>query len=173
MFLKTDNIALRCADPDDAMQIYIWENDRSLWRVSGTYVPYSHYEIEQFLKNNNDLFSHQQLRLMIVHDEKTVGCIDIFEYDPVNERAGVGILIDDKYRHHAYAKEAVGLLVEYLFEDLMLKQVHCLVDSTNTDSQHLFRSLGFVQCGCRKQWLKTPDGFIDEYMYQLINERHV
>ena len=43
MFIKNDMITLRCAEPEDAGQIFLWENDRDNWRVSGTYVPYTRY----------------------------------------------------------------------------------------------------------------------------------
>lgn len=172
MFIETDKIALRSAEPEDAAQIYAWENDRSLWRVSGTYVPYTSFQIEQFLLNNNDLFSQQQLRLMICQGKTDIGCIDIFDYDAINERAGIGILIDKKHRKQGYAKEAITLLIDYLFNNLMLKQVHCSVDALNDESLHLFKSLGFEQYGCRKQWFKTLDGFINEYLFQLINPKH-
>lgn len=173
MFIETDKISLRSAEPEDAAQIYAWENDRSLWRVSGTFVPYTHFQIEQFLLNNNDLHSQQQLRLMICCGNTDIGCIDIFDYDAINERAGIGILIDSSYRQQGYAKEAIQLLIDYLFNNLMLKQVHCSVDELNKGSLQLFKSLGFELCGCRKEWIKTPDGFIDEFLFQLINPKHV
>lgn len=172
MFIETDRITLRSAEPEDAAQIYAWENDRNIWRVSGTFVPYTHFQIEQFLLNSNDIFSQQQLRLMICQGKTDIGCIDIFDYDAINERAGIGILIDSKFRHQGYAKDAISLLLDYLFNNLMLKQVHCSIDALNEESQHLFKGLGFELCGCRKQWLKTPDGFIDEYLFQLINPKH-
>ena len=172
MFIENDKIALRSTEPDDAAQIYAWENDRSIWRVSGTFMPYTHFQIEQFLLNNNDLLSQQQLRLMVCLDGTDIGCIDIFDYDAINERAGIGILIDSRYRHQGYAHKTLSLLIEYLFNNLMLKQVHCTVDATNKESLQLFKSLGFELCGCRKQWIKTPDGFIDEFMFQLINPKH-
>ena len=55
MFIANDTIALRCAEPEDAALIYRWENDRKVWRVSGTIAPYTLFHIEQFLLNNNDL----------------------------------------------------------------------------------------------------------------------
>ena len=140
MFINDDTISLRCAEPDDAQQIYRWENDRRVWRVSGTYAPYTQFHIEQFLLNNNDLFSQKQLRLMIdlTTTRESIGCIDIYDYDAINSRAGIGILIDEKYRRQGYADKALKLCLDYLFSDLLLHQVHCLVDETNIDSQKLF-----------------------------------
>ncbi|MBR1514427.1 MAG: GNAT family N-acetyltransferase [Bacteroidales bacterium] len=175
MFIKNDTIALRCAEPEDAKQIYAWENDRDIWRVSGTHAPYSRFQIEQFLLSDNDLAANKQLRLMIDLTEtgQSIGCIDIFDYDALNSRAGLGILIDKAFRRQGYAKAALALCVEYLFHDLMLHQVYCSIDETNTESQQLFLSQGFALCGRRKGWIKTPEGFIDELEYQKMNKKVV
>lgn len=172
MFIKNDTIALRCAEPEDARLIYRWENDRRVWRVSGTVAPYTLFHIEQFLLNNNDLTSQRQLRLMIdlCDTKESVGCIDIYDYDALNERAKVGILIDEAHRHQGYAAHALSLCLDYLFHDLMLHQVYCCIDEKNTESQKLFENQGFVLCGRRKDWLKTAEGFVDELEYQCIHK---
>lgn len=171
MFIKDETITLRCAEPEDAELIYRWENDRDIWRVSGTHVPFSRFQIDQFLLSNNDLFSQKQLRLMIDLNDmgESIGCIDIFDYDGINQRAGLGILIDKEHRQQGYAKTALALCIEYLFHDLMLHQVYCSIDELNTESQQLFESQGFSLCGQRKDWLKTAEGYLDVFEYQLIN----
>lgn len=170
MFIKNETITLRCGEPDDAERIYRWENDRDVWRVSGTHAPYSRFQIEQFLLGDNDLQANKQLRLMIdlTENGQAIGCIDIYDYDAINGRASVGILIDKAHRRQGYAKAALALCIEYLFRDLMLHQVHCAIDALNTESQQLFESLGFALCGRRKEWIRTAKGFIDELEYQLL-----
>ena len=171
MFIKNDTITLRCAEPEDARQVFLWENDRDIWRVSGTHVPYTLFQIEQFLLNNNDLTSQRQLRLMIDLTEsgQAIGCIDIFDYDPINQRAGLGILIDKAFRRQGYAKAALALCIEYLFNNVLLHQVYCSIDETNAESQQLFVNQGFELCGKRKDWLRTAKGYLDVLEYQLIN----
>lgn len=172
MFIKNDTITLRCAEPEDAELIYAWENDRSVWRVSGTHVPYSRFQIEQFLLCNNDLFSQKQLRLIISLNDggKSIGCIDIFDYDSINGRVGIGILVDKDYRQQGYANAALALCINYLFHDLLLHQVYCSIDENNIESQHLFQGQGFTPCGLKKDWIKTLDGYLDIIDYQLINK---
>jgi diamine N-acetyltransferase len=58
--------------------------------------------------------------------------------------------------------------LDYLFNDLLLHQAHCVIDETNIDSQRLFENQGFTLCGRRKDWIKTEKGFIDELEYQLM-----
>lgn len=172
MFTQNENIIIRAAEPDDANLIYNWENDQEIWRVSETYMPYSRYQVEQFLLNNNDLFSARQTRFIIEKKNKLepIGCIDIYDFDPLHFRAGIGILIQKEYRKQGYAKEAIQLILEYCFNILMLKQIYCLIDSLNHDSLNLFKHIGFEQCGYRKEWIRTPDGFIDEIELQYINK---
>ena len=161
------------AEPNDADNIYRWENDMQVWRDSETRVPFSMRQIEQFLLNNNDLVSEQQLRLMVedAQNGAQVGCIDLYDYDEFNSRAGIGILIDEKYRGQGYAKNAIKLLLEYCFNTLLLNQIYILVLASNVESMLLFESLGFERCGVRKQWYKTADGFIDQVEYQFINKK--
>ena len=170
MFIKNDTITLRCAEPEDAEQIYRWENDRDIWRVSGTHTPYSRFQIEQFLLDNNDIATQKQLRLMIDLTESgnTIGCIDIYDYDGFNSRAGLGILIDKAYRQQGYAKSALALCIEYLFKDLLLHQVYCSIDEINTKSQQLFLGQGFELVGRRKDWIKTIEGYLDVLEYQKL-----
>ena len=84
--------------------------------------------------------------------------------------AGIGILLQKEFRKQGYAQEALQLLLDYCFKTLMLKQVYCLIDVLNTDSINLFTKIGFEQCGYRKEWIRTPNGFIDEIELQYINK---
>ena len=173
MFIKNDIVELRVAEPNDTELVYRWENDMEIWRDSETRVPYSMRQIECFLLDNNDLVSEKQLRI-IIEDAKNgvpIGCIDIYDYDEFNSRAGFGILIDKKYRGKGYAKNALALLLDYCFNTLLLNQIYALMLATNIESALLFESLGFERCGVRKQWYKTADGFIDQVEYQFINQK--
>ena len=174
MFIKNETIALRCAEPEDADLIFCWENDRDIWRVSGTHTPYSRFQIEQFILNDNDLQANKQLRLMIdlTENGQTIGCIDIYDYDGFNNRAALGILISKEHRRLGYAKATLALCVEYLFHDALLHQVYCSIDETNEESMKLFIGQGFCQCGRRKSWIKTPNGYIDELEFQLIAKEY-
>ena len=170
MFISEDLISLRAAEPEDAQIIYDWENDRGIWRVSDTSTPLSLFQIEQFLLGNSDSVANRQLRLMIevADHEKPVGCIDLFDYNPLHGRVGIGVMVEESCRRNGYAYNAIKLCLEYLFENVMVHQVYCLIDILNDESRMLFEKLGFKNCGQRKDWLKTPDGYLDVCFYQII-----
>ncbi|MBE0647219.1 MAG: GNAT family N-acetyltransferase [Bacteroidales bacterium] len=172
--LSSPNLVLRAVEPSDVDLLLEWENDISVWKVSNTITPYSRYEIEEYvLHAKRDIFSARQLRLMIslpVENgaAETVGTIDLFEFDPVHLRAGVGIMISKAFRGKGYAAEALKILVRYAKEGLHLNQLFCNISSDNLVSIHLFDTIGFVRCGKKLQWINTGEEWLDEYMYQLI-----
>ncbi len=104
----------------------------------------------------------------LIETSQSIGCIDIFDYDCINQRAGLGILIDKSYRHQGLAKAALALCVDYLFQEVLLHQVYCSIDETNTLSQQLFLDQGFTLCGQRKDWIQTENGYMDIFEYQRI-----
>ncbi len=173
-FLRESGIELRRAEPIDAALIYEWENDSDVWHVSGTFAPYSLFQIEQSLIGDNDITSDKQIRLMIDFEDRDspCGCIDIFNYDPINQRAELGIYIEKLSRNRGIAKQTLIMVVRYLFNTLLLHQIFCSIAANNTYSIQLFTRVGFRQCGIHKDWIKTPCGYIDVIDYQFINPQY-
>lgn len=168
------NVALRAVEMSDASLIHKWENDTAIWRVSNTLTPFSHYIIEQYILNSDqDIFASRQLRLMIDRinsaDIVAIGTIDLFEFDPLHRRAGVGIMICEESRNHGYASEALELLKKYTFETLQLHQLFCHISPENELSLSLFIKHGFAITGTRLQWLRLNGKWLDEHILQCFN----
>lgn len=169
--IENQDILLRAPEMSDLEIILKWENDESLWHLSQTVLPFSRHDIEQFILNNNkDIFTEKQFRYMIEYKaNKTIlGCIDLFDFDPLNKRAGVGILIDEKYQKKGWATQALGLLVSYSKNKLKLHQLYCNILQTNTASIHLFKRKHFSEIGVKKDWIYFNGKFNDEILLQLI-----
>ena len=104
-----------------------------------------------------------------VENDTPVGCIDLFDFDPLHQRAGVGVLIAKvENREKGYASEALHLLISHAFENMDLHQLFCNVGVDNEASITLFQRQGFEICGTKKQWNKEGEGWKDEYLMQLI-----
>ena len=102
-------------------------------------------------------------------DRKVIGCIDLFDFNPIHLRAAVGILICPAYRKQGYAAEALQLLIRYASTILQLKQLYCQVDAGNLPSLRLFEKQGFVQTGVFQSWHKTSAlKWEDEYLLQRL-----
>ncbi len=172
--LTGNKIKLRSPEPSDIELLYAWENDPALWGVSNTMTPFSRHQIEEYVLNaQHDIFTVRQLRLMIdllnaVDGEKTVGTIDLFDFDPAHHRAGVGIFILAPFRGQGHGFEAMNVFIRYAFGTLHLHQLFCNIFPDNLPSLNLFEKLGFTRCGVKKDWVHDETKWHDEWMFQLI-----
>ncbi len=112
--LKGNTVYLRALEPEDLEFVYAIENDESIWQMSNTQTPYSRFLIRQYLENaHQDLYEAKQLRLAICKNGSSgaIGLIDLFDFDPRNQRAGIGIVIQNKEnRNQGIGSEALGVL---------------------------------------------------------------
>jgi diamine N-acetyltransferase len=172
-YLENENLRLRALEPEDLDDLYRWENDSELWKYGSTLAPYSKFALRDYLINSlNDLLQCRQLRLVAV-DKKTgqsMGTIDLYDYDPINLRAGIGILLDTDYRHKGFGKELLELVKEYAFQVLHLNQLFAYIPESNTSSFKLFTACGYVQRGLLKDWRKTAAGFEDVYFLSITRQ---
>jgi len=181
MKLQGKNISLRALEPTDIDVLYKWENDTEIWNVSNTQTPFSHFVLEQYIASaHQDIYTSKQLRLMIDlspspspqgKGNQSIGCIDLFDFDPNHQRAGVGILIAEKgNRSQGNASEALEILIEYSFLSLNLHQLYCNIAIDNESSVLLFQKYGFQITGMKKQWSRVGNEFKDELFMQLLRK---
>ena len=171
MSLEGELTRLRALAAEDVDLLYVWENDPAVWGVSGTLAPFSRHTLRRFLDEQRfDLYAARQLRLVVeTLDGRAVGLVDLFEFEPVDLRAGIGILIHGAGdRGRGFASDALDVLCRYARQVLGLHQLWCSVAPDNAASLTLFRRAGFVECGRKREWRRTPDGWADELLLQKI-----
>lgn len=170
--LRGEKVVLREMVDSDLELIFDWENRSELWYLGDVHEKVTEAEISNFINHSTgDIYTDGQLRLMINDfDGRTVGCIDLFEFDRFNLRSGVGILIaENADRNKGFASEALKLLTDYSFEVLNLRQLHCHITVDNDASMRLFTSCGFIQSGHNRDWVKKGNVFIDAIFMQRLN----
>lgn len=175
-WLQNETIKLRALELSDIDTLYNLENDSSLWSLSNTLAPFSKYILKKYLENSvKDIYEAKELRLMIdlfsSGDFIPIGIIDIFDFDHYHKRAGLGVLIDAKYRRQNFAYLALNLVIDYCFNYLNLHQLFCSIQEDNVASIKLFKKLNFEITGTKKEWLFTSDGFKNELFLQLFNKK--
>lgn len=95
-----------------------------------------------------------------------VGCIDLYNYDPLNRRCAVGIMVATEHRRQGHALAMLQALADQYRS--MLHILYADIAATNTASIALFRKAGYTQCGHFKEWLLVNDQYIDSIRMQLI-----
>lgn len=170
-YLSDDIITLRVPEPYDLDIIYKWENDTELWSVGTSTAPFSKKTIEEYIASYNpDIYSAQQLRLMIIrqHDYAVIGIIDLYDFDPHNRRAGIGIIIDSQYQTQGYGTRALSLISTYCSDFLGMHQIFATIPADNEASIRLFKKAGFKICGRYRSWLRRGLHFVDVFALQRL-----
>lgn len=164
------NIRLRAIEPEDLDILYEIENDRRLWDVGATNVPYSRYSLHNYIASQtNDIFADRQLRLMIENEDgQTIGIVDLMNFDPQHQRAEIGIVVMTPWRRKGYAKEAIAQIVKYSTERLHLHQLYAFVATDNEASLRLFSKSGFVSGSVLTDWLFDGCDYHDALLVQLF-----
>lgn len=162
---------LRAMEPEDIESIYRWENDTSVWIDSFAHQPFSRHALSLFINENSssDIYSCRQLRLM-ADTSHTVGCVDLFDFDPYHRRAGVGIIVDSQHRRQGIGLQMLYALDDFSRQHLQLHQLHCIISAGNLASLALFEKAGYVRCGTLSQWVFSSGHWIDAFTYQKILE---
>ena len=174
MLLENEKIKLRAPEPEDLDILYKWENDTELWHLGSTLAPYSRFDLKQYLLSAKDIYEAKQLRLIIetknaLHNT-TIGTIDLYDFDPHNSRAAVGIMIDKAYQQNGFATETLSLLCKYAFSFLKLHQLYAYIPANNKPSIKLFERCGFKEKGLLPDWQQTTNGYENVLIVSLISD---
>lgn len=171
--LENSIVKLRPPELSDLDFLYEIENDTELWEIGNTRTPFSKYILEDYIKNvKNDIFVSKQLRLVIqAHSgPDAVGFIDLFDFDPVHLRAGIGVVVIKTERRKQYAENALQVFIQYVFTTLRLSQLYCEIAEDNTGSIQLFEKAGFKITGKKEHWINTNSGFKNVFFLQRFND---
>jgi diamine N-acetyltransferase len=171
MFLEDGNVKLRALEPEDLEFFYKWENDASLWSTGNTLSPYSRYDLKQYISSSSkNIYESKQLRLMIdlTDSDKTIGAVDLYDFEPHHNRAGAGIFVEITFRNRGFALNAMSLLCEYSFVFLRIHQLYAYIAANNDMSIKLFKHCGFKLQGELKDWIYTEKGYENVLVFSRI-----
>lgn len=97
-----------------------------------------------------------------------VGCVELYNYDPVNRRAAVGLVVSNEYRRQGYGTAMIQTLTQFCLQNTSLHQVYADIAATNTPSINIFQRAGYQHCATLRDWVVRSNHYIDTYRYQLI-----
>lgn len=163
-------VRLRAMEPEDLDLLYRMENDRMLWGVGNTNVPYSRYALHDYIANaSSDIYADGQVRFMVERaDGETVGIADIVNFNPTHRRAEVGIVIKRSFRRQGLARATMRLLMDYALTVLHLRQLYAIASEENVASLALFSSMGFERKLLLEDWLYDGRKYHNAVLMQLF-----
>ena len=161
-------IRLRKLEPSDLPFLYQWENDASAWADGANHNPLSQQDLRDYIASTTgDIYKDGQLRLIIEKNSdlsdqpsETLGCIDLFDFDPRNRRAALGMYIAPEHRGKGVGKEAVRLIDEYAFGFLHLRVLYAVIATNNIACTTLYRNAGYTESSVLPGWTLESDAII-------------
>ena len=161
-------IKLRKIEPTDLPFLYQWENDASVWADGANHNPLSQQDLRSYIESTTgDIYRDGQLRLIIedtpnplTTNPLTLGCIDLFDFDPRNRRAAIGMYIAPEHRGKGVGKQALRLLEEYAFGHLNLRVLYAVISTKNTACTALYRNAGYIPSSPLPDWTLEGDAIL-------------
>ncbi len=161
---------LRPLEPEDLDELYAIENDRDIWNVGATNVPYSRYALHEYIaRQQADIYADRQVRLVVENAEKqVVGLVDLVNFEPQHRRAELGIVIKQAFRGQGYGQSTLKKMLDYAKKSLHLHQVYVIIDVENHESLQLFRQVGFEEKSRLTDWLFDGENYREAVFLQKI-----
>lgn len=166
-----DKVRLRALEPADADLLYVWENDPQTWEAGERKWPVSLADVKALIEHSDlDIWQTRQARFMIdvVESAQSVGCVDVFDFDPLNMHCSLGVFIEPESRGKGYASEAVALIEDFARNVLMAHSVNVTVAADNQTSIALFTAAGYERAGVMRQNIRRARTFVDEVLMQKV-----
>lgn len=140
-------VRLREKQLEDARRDYQWRRDPELAAYDATR-PLS-VAFRTFVSTMADELQHptsyrRSFAIEALPDERHIGNVMYYGYDPVTREAELGITIGDRdYWERGCGTEAVQLMLGYLFEHRGMHRVYLHTLTTNVRAQTAFARAGF------------------------------
>lgn len=168
--MKLEGIFLRALEPEDLDVLLQLENDSSLWKYSNRTEPFSRDLLQKYIdQQEQDIFEVKQKRFVVSYPDQTpIGFVDLFDFEPLHRRAGIGVIIHPNYQGKGYARRALELVEEYAKKQLNLHSLYANIAEENSASLKVFESCEFRRIAEKKEWNFYEGRFHDEYLYQKL-----
>lgn len=164
-------ITLRAVEPEDIDFLYLAENDSQAWSTASTSAPMSRLMLQEYIRQYSaDLYRDKQLRLIAqdTHTQQSIGIVDLYDYDPRNSRAAIGIYISPAMRSRGYGKSALEALCHYAQEMVGIHTLYAFIAESNTPSRNIFAHCQFTEAATLQHWIKTPQGYTAAIIVQRL-----
>lgn len=173
--MVSQDIKLRALEPEDLHFLYQIENDTIFWEVTNVLHPVSLYSLKKFIEEqSHDIYTTKQKRWVIAQKDTSIpiGFIDLYDFDPMHSRAGVGIIVAPSHQQKKVASQALDCLISYAFAHLGLRQLYAHITEDHTASLGLFEKQAFECTGTLTDWIRYGGIFKNVKIYQLINRNY-
>lgn len=171
--LSFGTVNLWALERQDLGHHYRWANDDTLRRLAG--VPPHPRGMAQLEAWFATVCGDRTQEVYSVKDSQAqmLGWVHLQAIDLRNGSASVGVVIDPEYWRQGAGYQALAAIVIHAFEDLRLARLEAEILAMNLPSQGLFRKMGFVHEGTRRQAYFAAGRRLDVEVFGLLAQEFV
>lgn len=144
-------VRIRAKRLEDARLDWLWRTDAELAELDAANV--SPLTFEQYRNQYEWQLSRTTMfrctyAVEEAADGRHIGNVMYYNIDQIRRQAELGVIIGDReYWGSGYGREAVALLLDYIFTHTSLTRVYLHTLDWNVRAQRAFRAAGFRDCG--------------------------
>jgi RimJ/RimL family protein N-acetyltransferase len=105
---------------------------------------------------------------VILNKDKKIGYFRLSNYSQLNQNIYIGADLHPKFWGEKLAYPSYKKFIDYLFINYDLNKISLEVLSTNNRAYNLYKKLGFVQEGVKRQEVLKQNQFIDSIIMSLL-----
>jgi len=171
-----ERVRLRAIEPEEGEVLLAFESDtdaaRSGWRVEPPRsAAWARQWATELAAKESDL---DEVRLVIASrdGDVPVGMINTHAIHRVNGTFAYGISIGTPHHRKGYARDAVAVLLGYMFHERHFQKAEAWVYASNDASLALHRRFGFVEEGRRRRGRFAGGRYEDEFLFGMTAEEY-
>lgn len=166
-------VYLRAFEPDDYKTTIKWRKDDVIWDMHGgtKYFVSEAYE-KQWIENT--IFNSKDVKLAVCLDEndKHIGNVYMTNINEINRSCVSHVLIGEKeYWGHGYAREALLLAIDYMFNERNIHRIQANVLVSNVASLNMHEKCGYKLEGTLREAVYKNGKYQDQYVLALVKNK--
>jgi [ribosomal protein S5]-alanine N-acetyltransferase len=153
---------------DEVTDDYVsWFNDPETFRYLGSKFGQTHASIRDYIKQVQA--PNLMARIIRREDMKHVGNLALQDFDPVNRRMELGIVIGAAdARGKGLGREACSLVIQHAFDHLNVHKITAGTVIDNAAMTKVFTELGFAIEGTLREHYYLEGGYKDMLRFGLL-----
>lgn len=167
-------VYLRALEPDDYQVSIKWRKDDAIWDMLGgtKYFVSEAYEkswVEKTIFESKDI----KLAICLIENDKYIGNVYMTDINMVNRSCHSHILIgESEYWGHGYAREALKLAIDYMFNERNIHRIQANVLESNVASLKMHEKCGYEVEGVLRDAVYKAGKYHNQVVMSLINREN-
>jgi ribosomal-protein-alanine N-acetyltransferase len=146
--LETDRLVLRKVAKTDVPQIMKLRGDEQTMKyIPRPLVTTAEEALAHVVMINDKIENNEGINwaITVKGNDELIGIIGHYRLQPENYRCEIGYMILPEYWGKGIVTEAIKVVLEYGFEDLLMHSIEAVIDPRNLASERVLLKNGFVK----------------------------